>query len=94
MDKHFVAVKSCSGSHIVSKQLTSKEDGLMKCISQTFDIVDEDGISIFHGSGEAVTRFLHFKASFHNFTVDGYRAFDKDGDLKLVVVFLGVFKEL
>ena len=31
MEKHFVAIQACDGFGIISKQLSSKEDGLMSC---------------------------------------------------------------
>ena len=94
MDKHVVAVQACDGMGIVSKQLSSKEDGIMQCRSLVFDVVDEDGKSVFSGNGDAVTRYLHFRASTHRLTVDGYKAVDSSGDMKLQIVFLGAFKEL
>ncbi|NBK25245.1 MAG: hypothetical protein EOM68_24885 [Spirochaetia bacterium] len=94
MEKHFVAVQASDGMGVESKQLSSKEDGLMACRSISFDVVDEDGKSIFAGNGEMVTRYLHFRASTHRLTVDGYKAVDDDGDTKMRIVFLSVFKEL
>jgi len=94
MDKHVVAVQACDGMGIVSKQLSSFEDGIMQCRSLVFDVVDEDGKSVFSGNGDAVTRYLHFRASTHRLTVDGYKAVDSSGDMQLEIVFLGAFKEL
>ena len=93
MDKHLVAVQASDGFGITPKQLSSFEDGLMKCRLQVFDVVDEDGKSVFHGNGEAVTRYLHFRASHERWHVDGYKAVDGD-TTKLAIVFLSVFKEL
>jgi len=86
MDKHVVAVQACDGG-ITSKELSSFEDGLMKCRYQNFKIVDEAGKPVFSGNGEAVTRLLHFKASTAGWAIDGYKAVDGGGTQKLKIVF-------
>jgi len=94
MEKHFVAIQACDGFGIISKQLSSKEDGLMSCRTQQFDVVDEDGKTVFSGNGEMATRYIHFRASVHRLRVDGYKAVDGEDTPKLQIVFLGAFKEL